>query len=185
MNLMMLLEMAASDFGDRRAVQNDRMALSYQQLFEASGRAAHALSESGAEHLAMLDESTPALPVGLFASAWAGVSFVPLNYRLTGHELDALLERITPAVLVTSPDRVSELEGRAGLEVISSDDYLARSLGEAPSLEPDTWGMDPEDIAILLFTSGTTGPPKAAVLRHKHLVMYILTTVEFGAADDA
>src|SRR5262245_33899977 len=47
--------------------------------------------------------------------------------------------------------------------------------------------MDADEIAILLFTSGTTGPPKAAVLRHKHLVSYILGSVEFGSAaeDDA
>jgi acyl-CoA synthetase (AMP-forming)/AMP-acid ligase II len=44
--------------------------------------------------------------------------------------------------------------------------------------------MDPDDIAVLLFTSGTTGPPKAAVLRHKHLVSYILGTVEFGSAPE-
>jgi acyl-CoA synthetase (AMP-forming)/AMP-acid ligase II len=44
--------------------------------------------------------------------------------------------------------------------------------------------MDPDEIAVLLFTSGTTGAPKAAVLRHKHLVSYILGSVEFGAASE-
>ena len=44
------------------------------------------------------------------------------------------------------------------------------------------WPMDPEDIAVLLFTSGTTGAPKAAVLRHRHLVSYMFSAVEFGAA---
>jgi acyl-CoA synthetase (AMP-forming)/AMP-acid ligase II len=44
--------------------------------------------------------------------------------------------------------------------------------------------MDPNDIAVLLFTSGTTGIPKAAVLRHKHLVSYILSSVEFAGADE-
>ena len=40
--------------------------------------------------------------------------------------------------------------------------------------------MDPDDIAVLLFTSGTTGAPKAAILRQKHLVSYILGAVEFA-----
>ena len=39
--------------------------------------------------------------------------------------------------------------------------------------------IDPEEIAVLLFTSGTTSEPKAAVLRHRHLVSYIITSVEF------
>ena len=45
--------------------------------------------------------------------------------------------------------------------------------------------MDPDDLAVLLFTSGTTGSQKSAVLRHKHLVSYILGSVEFmGAGED-
>ena len=44
--------------------------------------------------------------------------------------------------------------------------------------------MDPEGIAVLLYTSGTTGMPKAAVLRHKHLVSYIFMSVEFMGADE-
>ena len=47
------------------------------------------------------------------------------------------------------------------------------------------WEVDPEALAILLFTSGTTGTPKAAVLRHRHVVSYVLGSVEFGAADEA
>ena len=42
----------------------------------------------------------------------------------------------------------------------------------------------PEDIAILLFTSGTTGDPKAAVLRHRHLASYVITTVDFMSAGE-
>ena len=45
--------------------------------------------------------------------------------------------------------------------------------------------VDPEDVGVLLFTSGTTSEPKAAVLRHRHLVSYIISSVEFlGCAPD-
>ena len=44
--------------------------------------------------------------------------------------------------------------------------------------------VDPDDIAILLFTSGTTGEPKAAVLRHRHLASYIISTVEYLGAEE-
>jgi long-chain acyl-CoA synthetase len=97
MNLMMLLEMAASGFGDRVAVQNGSETLSYSELFDAAGAAAQEVSASGCERMAVLDINSLAVPVGLFASAWAGVPFAPLNYRLTGAELDALAARIAPS----------------------------------------------------------------------------------------
>jgi long-chain acyl-CoA synthetase len=185
MNLMMLLEMAAQGMGDRVAITNGDDSLTYSELYNAAGVAAAEVSEAGVEHLAVLDVSSLAVPVGLFASAWAGLPYVPLNYRLTGDELDRLVDQIKPSVLVTEGDRVEHLEHLDGTRVVRREDFLARA--RAGTAGDPTWSMDAEDIAILLFTSGTTGPPKAAVLRHKHLVSYILGSVEFAAAaeDDA
>jgi acyl-CoA synthetase (AMP-forming)/AMP-acid ligase II len=109
---------------------------------------------------------------------------VPLNYRLTGAELENLAGQITPSQLITDPDRVDGLADLSGLEVIGRDEYLAHARSEASDSLEREWSMDPDEIAILLFTSGTTGPPKAAVIRHKHLVSYILTSVEFMSADE-
>ena len=181
MNVMMLLEMAAGAMGDRVAIQCEGDRWSHDALFQGAGRLAARVRESGADHLAILDVSSPAVPLALFGAAWAGKPFVPLNYRLTGAELDALIERITPAVLVTDAERAKELEGRDGIQVVTRDELLADARGDAAPPGPD-WSMEPEEIAILLFTSGTTGAPKAAVLRHRHLVSYILGSVEFMAA---
>ncbi|HEM47157.1 MAG TPA: long-chain fatty acid--CoA ligase, partial [Alphaproteobacteria bacterium] len=184
MNLMMLLEMAAQGFGDRVAFQNGDDALTYEQLFRAAGVAARQLRESGAGHLAVLDVSSLALPVGVFGAAWAGRPFVPLNYRLTGAELDGLVGQIAPSRLVTESDRVTDLSRLASTEVVAREDFLGAARADHEEPLGDEWSMDPEDIAILLFTSGTTGPPKAAVIRHKHLVSYILGSVEFMSADE-
>src|SRR3970040_2423784 len=97
MNLMMLLEMAASGFGERVAVQNEGEQLTVAELFAAAGAAADAIAASGAKHAAILDVSSLALPIQLFGAAWAGVPFVPLNYRLTGAELERLPSQIAPA----------------------------------------------------------------------------------------
>jgi len=181
-NLMMLLEMTAGAFPEREVLSHGDTRLSAADLFTAAGAAAAELRESGATRAAFLDVSSPALPVALFASAWAGVPFVPLNYRLTGEELDRLIDQITPCHLVTDPERAEALNAREGVTATSSADFLARARGGSA---PDpAWGMDPEEIAVLLFTSGTTGPPKAAVLRHKHLVSYILGSVEFASAPE-
>jgi len=181
MNLMMLLEMAVQGFGDRVAFVNGQESLTYQQLFDAARQAGAHLRDSECEHLALLDVSSLALPIALFASAWAGKPFVPINYRLTDVEMDALLQRIQPAFLVTDQARIATLSGAAAVAPMERHAFvdLARAGGTAATTD---WPMDPDEIAVLLFTSGTTGAPKAAVLRHRHLVSYMFSAVEFGAA---
>src|SRR5262245_28222774 len=182
MNLMMLLEMTASAFPDRVVLTHGSDRFRASELLAAAGVAAAEIRASGARNAAFLDVSSPALPVALFASAWAGVPFVPLNYRLTDPEVDRLIEQIQPCYLVTDAVRAASLGRREGITALSSADFLARARAGSPLDAP--WHMDPDEIAVLLFTSGTTGPPKAAVLRHKHIVTYILGTVEFGSATD-
>jgi acyl-CoA synthetase (AMP-forming)/AMP-acid ligase II len=188
MNLMMLLEMASSSFGDRVAVTNSGRSLTYGQLFRSAKRAAASIEAAGVERVALLDISSLAVPVALFGSAWSGRPFAPLNYRLTADEVARLAEQIAPAVLITDAERAPALSKLDGIQVVLRDEWFEEVTADADSDEEEVatdWPMDPEDIAILLFTSGTTGAPKAAVLRHKHLVSYILGSVEFmGAAEE-
>ena len=184
MNIMMLLEMASSGCPDRVAFVDPEVgaSVSYQELFDAAGKMAAVLRDTRAERFAMLDVSNIGIPIGLFASGWAGIPYVPLNYRLTDPEIESLLERITPAYLVTEPERVAGFDGREGIEVSSRSDFV--ELAREPGEPTDAWSMDPDDTAVLLFTSGTTGAPKAVLLRQKHLVSYILGSVEFMGADE-
>lgn len=181
MNIMMLLEMAAQGFGDRVAFVNGNQSITYQQLYEAAGQAGRSLRAGGIDHVAMLDVSSLALPIGMFGSAWAGKPFVPINYRLTSAEIDALLERIRPALLVTDGARLASLSGTPGIELVERGTLVTRALEDTAPTDAD-WSMDPDAVAVLLFTSGTTGAPKAAVLRQRHLASYIFSSVEFGSA---
>jgi acyl-CoA synthetase (AMP-forming)/AMP-acid ligase II len=182
MNLMMLLEMASSAFGERVAITSGHRSLSHAELFGAAGRAAHEIQASGAEHVAYLEESELALPVSLFASAWAGVPFVPLSYRKSANEVESLLRRVRPALLLTDAARCQDLAGLEDVTTRRCSDFLAAAT--APGDGAAEWRMDPEETAVLLFTSGTSGAPKAAVLRHKHLVSYVLGSVEFMSASE-
>lgn len=186
MNLMTLLEMAAESMAGRVALQCGAARFTCADLFAGAGRAAQRIRAAQVSQVALLDVASPALPLALFGAAWAGVPFTPLNYRLSGAELDALLERISPALLVTDSERAARLAPRPGLQIISRDDFIAHAgaagAADADGAPPGDWSMQPEDPAVLLFTSGTTGAPKAAVLRHRHLVSYILGTVEFMSA---
>jgi acyl-CoA synthetase (AMP-forming)/AMP-acid ligase II len=85
---------------------------------------------------------------------------------------------------VTDRERARGLAGRAGLEVIVREELLADARAAAAEAPAADWPMEPEDVAIWLFTSGTTGVPKAALLRHRHLVSYILGSVEYMSADE-
>ncbi len=184
MNIMMLLEMTSGAFPDRPAFTDGSSgaSLTYAQLFEAAKSRAATVRASEAQRLVKLDVSNLGTPISLFTSAWAGVPYVPLNYRLTDEEIEALLQRVTPAYLVTEEKRIPRLGALPDVAPIHTGAFVDDA-SHADSLE-DTWSMDPEEVAVLLFTSGTTGVPKAAVLRHKHLVSYILTSVEFASADD-
>ena len=184
MNVMMLLEMAVGAFGDRVAVgSRGGSAMTYQELFSRAGAAADEFGRSEAHHIGYLETSSTALPIALFGAAWAGRPFVPLNYRLPADEIRSLAAPLAPAVVIAEGPEASALDDVVGIETMASFEFLTGLDSAAPS-DPD-WRMDPDDIAVLLYTSGTTGPPKAAVIRHRHLVSYILGSVEFmGAGED-
>jgi acyl-CoA synthetase (AMP-forming)/AMP-acid ligase II len=163
MNIAMIPEMAAAG-GDRPAVTADGRSLSAARLLDLARAAAGRFRDYPA--VLYLGTSHLAYPVALFGAALAGVPFVPLNYRLGEQQLDDLRAR-HPGALVLGQDDLDGLlvPGRLGSEGGPGD------LGE-------------DHVAVLLYTSGTTAAPKAAVLRHRHLLAYVLNTVEFGSAAD-
>lgn len=141
------------------------------------------LHRTGAAHATLVGLNSDAVPLLLFGSAIAGVPFAPVNYRLDDDRLHDVLSRLAPTLAVVDPDMVERAQGVEGVEVVSRDDFLASLADEGDGLT-EAAGFDPDDIAVLLFTSGTTGDPKAAVLRHRHLTSYIFTTVDFMSADE-
>ena len=183
MNIATILDMAAEAFGERTALVCGEMRLSYAALRERAQAAAARFKASGVSYVGLLDVNSPAAPVAIFGAAYAGVPYVPLNYRLTRPELSELVARIAPCLLVTGAEYRTLVDARNDVQLIGRDEFLALP---APA-EPLMPGDDPRAVAVQLFTSGTTGKPKAAILRHENLMSYIVGTVEFAAAaeDDA
>ncbi|MFT7222213.1 MAG: long-chain acyl-CoA synthetase [Candidatus Azotimanducaceae bacterium] len=181
MNIALFLQMAAEACPDRRALTHHGEHYTYAQLFGAAKRAAFHFSTSNCKFVSLLDTSSPASPIALMGAAIAGIPYVPLNYRLSQEQIVPLFDRISPAYLISG--KRTEAYDFDGWVVQDSADFLNDVLtGEEIEV---TWNEDPAAVAVQLFTSGTTGIPKAALLRHEHMVSYILGSVEFmGALED-
>lgn len=181
MNLSMIVEMAASASPDRVALVTAGGAVSYAELFGRSRDIAALLRRHDARHAALLDENSGVVPALLYGAALAGRTFVPLNYRLDDARLRAALGGIAPAVVVGAGDALRRVAGLPGVTGLARDEVEEAPACTSPHEETTT---APEDVAALLFTSGTSGDPKAAVLRHRHIVSYVISTVDFMSADE-
>ena len=182
MNISMLLEMVAEGAGDRTVVGTRAEGLDATELLRRAQRAAGLFRAAGVDHVAMIGLNSDAVPIALFGAGLAGLPFAPLNYRLTDEQLGAVLPQLVTALVIADDDMVGRVSGTDGLTVMSRSEFVE---SVASGDEPDDLPfVDPDEVAILLFTSGTTGTPKAAVLRHRHLTSYILGSVEYLAAEE-
>jgi len=183
MQTSLLLEMAADAMSDRVAIGGADGNLTYAELAESARGGAAFLAEQPGTKTVFIGLNGTAMPVALFASGIAGKPFTPLNYRLADADLQRLLERTAPAIAIVDADMMHRVAETEGIAFINSEDFLVacRERGVAGAEVSFT----DEEIAVLLFTSGTTGDPKAAVLRHTNLTSYVISSVEFmGAGED-
>jgi acyl-CoA synthetase (AMP-forming)/AMP-acid ligase II len=177
MNLASILEMAAASVPDRVAIAPD---VTYLGLLDRVQAGAAALAASNARQVAYIGANGLALPTALFAAAWTGVPFLPLNFRLAPEQLESILQLHDGTWLITDgdlefplpPSVIQRCTAREWVEITGQ-------AAEAPPLED----LD-DSPAVYLYTSGTTGAPKAVVLRHRHLVSYVLSNVDFLNADE-
>ena len=183
MNIMMLLDMAASGAPDRVAIGSLADGLSYGRLKERAAAGAEVIRASGASHVVFAATNGPAFPIALFASAWAGVPFVPLNYRLSDDQLHHMVSNHEPVLAITEAE--ARWAARTEGTVMTDEAWLAATDRDDADADAGDWPDDEDLIALLLYTSGTTSEPKAAILRHRHLVSYIFGSVDFFAADEA
>ncbi|MEO0938372.1 MAG: malonyl-CoA synthase [Pseudomonadota bacterium] len=160
-------------------------ALSYDGFLRLSARLAHALVGAGlapGDRLALqVDKSAEALAV-YAACVQAGIVFLPLNTAYTAAEVQYFVENSGARVFVCDPARAAEMRrvaGEAALLTLGGDG--SGTLIERAKDMPETFETVPrgeDDLAAFLYTSGTTGRSKGAMLTQRNLMSNAATLTE-------
>lgn len=181
---------AAARFPNHEAVVDGDIRLTFAQLRDEAHAVARALVGSGIEpgdRVAIWAPNSARWIVASFGVYAAGAVLVPFNTRYRGEEAGHILRTSASRLLLTVtdfldtsyPDLLAGVEGLEGLEeiVVMSgptpagcvgwDDFLARSGGVDPSVVDERIAaLEPGGMSDIIFTSGTTGAPKGAMLGH-------------------
>jgi len=174
----------------------DKQSYSYADMIDTSGRIAQMLIENGVQpgdRVAMYVDKSPQALYLYLATLRAGAVFLPLNTAYTVSELHYFLADAQPAVLVCSPDKQEMLRKTAEeagvrhlltLAANGAGTLTDNSANVAPIKEDVT--RDGDDLAAILYTSGTTGRSKGAMLTHNNLASntFALTDIWRFTRDD-
>jgi malonyl-CoA/methylmalonyl-CoA synthetase len=177
-NLHALFEEAAAKAGALPfLVEAGRTRLTYDQLDAATGAYAQALAAAGAQPgdrvVAQVEKSIENVLLYLGALR-AGLVYVPLNTAYTATELAYFIGDAEPAVLVCDPAKAGALAAVAGTARCLTLDAngqgtLADAVAAIPPMRFETIARAEDDLAAILYTSGTTGRSKGAMLSHGNL----------------
>lgn len=169
-----LFSFRARYHGDRPAIEDGERCYSYSQLNERVNRLANALSSQGVRHgdrIAILSENRVEYLELQLAAAKLGAIVAALNWRLTADELRHCIELTTPRAILVSERHLELLATlEHGVDIVLQlgmpyEEMLAQA---SPSEPHDT--AAPEDGLIILYTSGTTGLPKGALISHRAMI---------------
>ena len=183
MNAGALLTKSAKTYPDRTAVVYGTRKLTYARLNGRVNRLANALRRLGVQrgkNVALLQYNCPQTLESLFACFKAGCGAVPINFRLHPNEYAFIIDHSESAAVILSQefnepvmdirDRIPKarhliaLSGAQG-EFLDYENLLASETEQFADVD-----VDPDELAWLFYTSGTTGMPKGAMLTHRNLL---------------
>ncbi|MBA2810320.1 long-chain fatty acid--CoA ligase [Streptomyces sp. KM273126] len=160
----------------RTALVHGDATLTYADLYERTTRLAHALRGTGVsrgDRIAYLGPNHPSYLETLFAAGTLGAVFVPLNPRLAGPEIAHQLADSGAKALVHRPSHaglVAGLPGDIGVRTYIEVGAEYEALLAGAETEPIDQPVTHDDTCVIMYTSGTTGRPKGAMLTHGNLI---------------
>src|ERR1700732_3106388 len=177
------------DDQNRLAIEtHDGGRISYGDLISRAGQMANVLVSSGVKPgdrvAAQTEKSVPGL-VLYFAAVRAGAVYLPLNTAYTLNELEYFITDAEPSLVVCDPSKaagIGAIAAKVGAKVETLGADGRGSLTDAAakaSVEFETVARADDDLAAILYTSGTTGRSKGAMLTHDNLVSNALTLIDY------
>ncbi len=196
LNLGQNLKVNAKKFPNTIAVKEKERALTYPALNRRVNKLANSLLSSGlnkGDKVALLLENSIEMVEVFLATAKIGLVIVPVNFRLTGMEIEYILNNSDTKLIILHDqfaDKITPI--KPALSGITANQYILagqeiedyqpyeKFILNSPETEPDI-NVDPKDIWILIYTSGTTGKPKGVLRSHEsHIAFYLFNTADFG-----
>src|SRR5437868_14408042 len=190
--LAQMVRARAKSRGDAIAFEFEGRQTSFAEFDILTNRVANALIAGGVkprERVAYLGKNSDIFFELLLGAMKANVVMAPVNWRLAGPEIAFIVENCKAAVLFIGPEFVELVRGiQAQLPGVRT--FMTTEGGASEWLDYTAWRdaqpssdpkvpIDPKDIAIQLYTSGTTGKPKGAMLSHANF----LSLVRAGGAE--
>jgi malonyl-CoA/methylmalonyl-CoA synthetase len=185
-NLFEVLEAHFPKGPDATAFQlEDGTCISYDNMNAKAAQIANLLTNLGAavgDRVAVQVEKTPEAVMLYLGCLRAGLIYLPLNTAYTVSEVDYFLGDATPAIVVCDPKKQIDIKVKAASAgakvVLTLSDEGTGTLMDQAANQPNTFETAPrdkDDIAAILYTSGTTGRSKGAMLTHDNLSSNALT----------
>jgi long-chain acyl-CoA synthetase len=180
LNLGTILLATAREKPDKTAIILDERRISYAELERAARGVATSLRARGVEpgdRVALLIPNVPEFTIAYFGILYAGATVVPINVLAAAPEVAYFLADSSAKLLIVHP--LFEAPGTQGAAeqevpvVMAGGPPGAGSLEEMAATDPIDFPYEtaPDDTAVILYTSGTTGKPKGAELTHSNLLL--------------
>ncbi len=174
-----LFEISAERFAERSCFtvyEPERVSLTYREAWEQIGRTAGYLIDSGVkpgDRIAVSGANSPEWAVAYLAVLVAGGVVVPIDYALSSSEIQGLIKAAGAEILFIDGEKEPDFAaGKDGIkQLVGLSKKSASYIYNISSATVPAKGLCAEDdLAAILFTSGTTGRPKGVMLTHKNLV---------------
>ncbi|MFC0435299.1 AMP-binding protein [Kutzneria buriramensis] len=167
-----LLDGALTEVPDDVAVRDSQGHWTYRQLAEHSHRFAHWLRAHGVGHgdrIVVQLPSTRELVAMFFGAARAGVVFVPLNPAMKPFLMKSVLDNSEPRLIIGKGVAVEAVREVTATVPVHDFDAIWSDVQEQDAA-PIAHVVEPTDLAVLIYTSGSTSAPKAVMCPHSQVV---------------